>query len=574
MKRLFTAFCFILFLFVPVNIYGQASAQTRTESLTSITGEHIEDYRSEIKVNKDGTIDVTENILYDFDTLDRHGIYRIVPYLKTNRNGKQYEMDLQLMAVKDEKGHWYNYDVTKSDGKLEVKIGDPDRTITGKHTYVITYKVSGALTYFSEHDELNWNITGNDWGVPIVNVTSTVTLPESITKDVKTACYTGPLGSIEAGCTATVLGNTTAFTANDILNSSSGMTIVVGFPKGQVVILEPKEVIPFFNTLLGKVVLAGLFLAALYWYLVLPVQIGIKWFRDGRDPKVDPPVTAYYDPPKTKDGRFMTPAELGVLIDEHAEFKDISGLIIDLARRGNFKIQERKKNDFYFIKTREFENDTTLLYHEKYFLEEIFKNGRSELRLKEAKLYSTVEEVKKMLYEKLVNEGMFPEDPNAVRTRYSVLAFLGLFTLNAPLTLSSLLFGMHMPRRTLDGAKATQLGISLRNFLTSQGRQLAFQAKNQMLFEKLLPFAIVFGVEKIWAERFSDLKLKPPEWYEAYDQKTFNTVSFTRGVNSSFGTVRSAASPPTSTSSTSGFSSGFSGGSSGGGGGGGGGGSW
>lgn len=124
-----------------------------------------------------------------------------------------------------------------------------------------------------------------------------------------------------------------------------------------------------------------------------------------------------------------------------------------------------------------------------------------------------------------------------------------------------------MPRKTLEGVKVKNIAKSLLNFLKSQERQLEFQADKQMLFEKLLPYAIACGVEKIWAKRFSDIELKQPEWYEG-TTSSFNSVSFTDHLHSSFSTLKEA----TETSST-GFFSGF-GGSSGGGGGGGGGGSW
>src|SRR5690606_4162418 len=107
-----------------------------------------------------------------------------------------------------------------------------------------------------------------------------------------------------------------------------------------------------------------------------------------------------------------------------------------------------------------------------------------------------------------------------------------------------------------------------RNFLKSQERQLEFQAKNQLMFEKLLPYAIAFGVEKVWAERFKDLNLKQPEWYVSSTHTGFNTAAFTSNLNSSLSSFNSAANPP---ASSSGFSSGSGGGGSSGGGGGGGG---
>jgi uncharacterized membrane protein len=180
--------------------------------------------------------------------------------------------------------------------------------------------------------------------------------------------------------------------------------------------------------------------------------------------------------------------------------------------------------------------------------------------------------VKKQLYEAVVNEGFFPHNPQTLRTKYYGLAGIALVTQNFPLAAIAFFFGRAMPRKTPAGAQAAAIGRSLRNFITSQKKQFAFQAKHKMLFEKLLPFAIAFGVEEIWAARFARFAVPPPDWYTGGAAHNFNTQRFTRSFNSSF--VQSFRSVATPTSSSSGFSSGFSGGSSGGGGGGGGGGSW
>jgi uncharacterized membrane protein len=143
--------------------------------------------------------------------------------------------------------------------------------------------------------------------------------------------------------------------------------------------------------------------------------------------------------------------------------------------------------------------------------------------------------------------------------------------MNIPLSLFSLL-GRNSAKRSLLGVEKYSEAKSLMNFLKSQDEQLNFQSKNQMFFEKLPPYATAFGVEKIWAERFKDISMQKPNWYEG-DNFT-NSIfigSMTRSIG---GSLRSASSAP-STRSSSGFSSGSSGGGfSGGGGGGGGGGSW
>ncbi|PIU37097.1 DUF2207 domain-containing protein, partial [Candidatus Roizmanbacteria bacterium CG07_land_8_20_14_0_80_34_15] len=110
------------------------------------------------------------------------------------------------------------------------------------------------------------------------------------------------------------------------------------------------------------------------------------------------------------------------------------------------------------------------------------------------------------------------------------------------------------------------------NFLTSQKRQLEFQADKQIMFERLLPFAVAFGVEKTWAKRFESLNLSQPNWYRSYSSSHFSSYMLVNSLNNSFRSVTTAATP---TRSSTGHSSGFGGGGfSGGGGGGGGGGSW
>jgi uncharacterized membrane protein len=94
---------------------------------------------------------------------------------------------------------------------------------------------------------------------------------------------------------------------------------------------------------------------------------------------------------------------------------------------------------------------------------------------------------------------------------------------------------------------------------------------NQMMFEKLLPYAVAFGVEKVWAKRMEGIPFQQPSWYAPYSSGNLNAAVFTNSLSQSMSKVTSSMTP---TSSSSGFSSGFSGGSSGGGGGGGGGGSW
>ncbi|MBI4973173.1 DUF2207 domain-containing protein [Candidatus Roizmanbacteria bacterium] len=537
-----------------------------------VSAEKITDYHAQISLEKNGKIQVAEKIVYDFGSLDKHGIYREIPSLKSNKEGKKLQMSIDVQSVKDENEKSYPYKTSWLDGEvLRIKIGDANALITGEHTYIITYEVGGAVSYFSDHDELYWNITGNRWVVPIEKASLDVSFPSSLSgEQVKAICYTGSSGSTAQNCSTSFTDGKVISQTTESLGVGEGLTTAVSFPMGLVARLEPKPVVDFFDTFLGKIVFVLIIIVALAWYVVLPIVIPFIWWKKGRDPRgLTGEVRAWFDPPQTQKGRPLGPAETGTLVDETADTKDIFAAIIDLARQGHFMIVEKKKGDFSFVR-----KDTDLVRlqpYERELVNGIFEDGLTEVQLKDLEMATTVESVKNKLYKSLTTEGFFAQNPQTVRTVWMVIAGLAFFTGNFFLALVAFIFGRAMPRKTVYGVGQANVGKSLKNFLSSQSRQLEFQAKEQMFFEKLLPYAIAFGVEKVWADRFKDIKLTSPDWYQGYDNRAFTAGYLLSSMNSSYSSFRSVATP---TSSSSGFSSGFSGGSSGGGGGGGGGGSW
>ena len=107
-------------------------------------------------------------------------------------------------------------------------------------------------------------------------------------------------------------------------------------------------------------------------------------------------------------------------------------------------------------------------------------------------------------------------------------------------------------------------------------------ALTPQLFEKLLPFAMALGIDKIWGEKFKDIiqqgmqdKTYQPSWYVGSNFNTFNFHSIGNDITSTISSSSIAPSTSSSGGSSGSWSSGSSGGgSSGGGGGGGGGGGW
>lgn len=532
-----------------------------------VAAEQINTFTADYYLQTDGSVKVREEINYQF-TAPRHGIFRTIPYLKTTREGKTFQLDLLQFQVNQP------FSLSREKNEIKLKIGDPDRTFTGKRTYVIQYRIKGALTYFTDHDEFYWNVNGNGWQVPILALTARVHLPKAVEEaDLKTRCFTGRVGSTEQSCQAQTQETTTTFQATRPLNNLEGLTLALGFPKSLVQVLEPKPYVDFWQTLLGRtikvILLILLTLILLFWYLLYPVWIIIKWFHHGRDPKATVgQATAWFSIPKIGK-KELTPGEAGTLLDEKVDLRDFFATLIDLAGRGFLKIQERKKKEFYLLKSSG-PASAQLNSYEQALLDKLF-GSKPEIKVKDTQIISVFGNLSKNLYEQVVKLGLFPKNPQSIRIFYGVIMSMALGTANVLLFLVAWLFGMRMPQKTQLGADTAKMVKALKSFLVSQQRQLTFQADKQQLFEKLLPYAIAFGVEKVWAKRFKDFKLQNPDWYESAAGGRFNSVVLANSLSRSFSSMQSRMS---STTSSSGFSSGFSGGSSGGGGGGGGGGSW
>jgi len=337
--------------------------------------------------------------------------------------------------------------------------------------------------------------------------------------------------------------------------------------------LKPTLYTAFEDIWYGKLMLGLLFallgVLALIWYIILPIYIPIKWYLTGRDPRSES-VRVWYDPPQTKSGRKLTPAETGSLVDETVDMKDIFGSLIQLAQKGYFQIVEDKKGEFTFVRKNGWTGDSSLMEFERKLMDGLF-NGKDECKLKGRDLSDEMQKVSDSIYRQMVKDEFFKTNPQDTRNKYYALGGVALFTGNIGLAIVAFIFAKFMPAKTTDGVQQASIGKSLKTFLTSQERQLEFQAKNQMMFEKLLPFAVAFGVERIWANRFKDISLIQPTWYVGQNNQMFNAVYFSNRLHHSVSTFSYSATP---VRSSTGHSSGFSGGFSGGGGGGGGGGSW
>ncbi len=540
--------------------------------------EEIKNFYSEIFINRDGTIDVREDIEYDFQYAERHGIYRDIPY-NYDFGYKRYSIKLDVKDVTDFNGNPYRYDVSSSEGRIHIRIGDPDTTVTGVHGYRIEYKVRGAIAFFEDHDELYWNVTGDEWRVPIIRASAKVYHDEGVSEGVKAECYTGASGSKNQDCDYKITPGAVDFQASGSLWAGQGLTVVVGLPKG--FIEEPSS--------LTK----AIWFLSDNWYFGLPFitlfVIAYVWSTRGRDPEGKGVITVRYEPPKD-----LSPAEAGTLVDERADILDITSTIIDLAVRGYLRIEELESTKFFFFSDRDYKlfkikepAPGELKPHEEKVLSGIFKDKDNVLvsDLRE-KFYTELPSIKNALYSELVGKKYFPTNPERVKGIYKWVGIIVLivsfvlfsnFLLKLSIALSGLIIlisSRYMPRKTKEGTLMNEELLGFREFIdrAEKDRIEALAKNDPTLFDRVLPFALVFGLADRWAGAFRDLYREPPSWYSSpHYGSNFTPSLFVSDLGRSLSVMNSSLSSTPRKSGGSGLGGG---GSSGGGFGGGGGGSW
>ncbi len=600
-----------------LKVVGLACTIILVPARAAFAAEGIHDYRVDLSVEANGTLDVREQIVYDFGSDPHHGIFRDVP--TTLRYDDRYDRVFPLRVSQVQVGErsgdgWAMHDVPwtvedQTGGQTEIKIGDPDATIVGEHLYDIAYTIEGALNAFPDHDELYWNAVGDAWPVLIERAVVTVHSPAPIEQ---VACFHGAEGSSLACDRSKASGRTATFTQSNLF-PFEGMTVVVAVPKG-VVTPTPRPILQERLTLLNAFRATPQRGGVAIALLVLGLgTIGWSMWTTGRDRRFrgspvdqtmggmtgDEPVPigdadtsapVEFAPP---DG--LRPGQLGTLIDERVNTLDVSATIVDLAVRGHLKIQELPKEgwfgkpDWRLVRLEAPEDD--LLAYERSLLGGLFEDGTTvELSSLRTKFVERLHLVQKDLMSDAVATGWFRKNPDKVRSRWYLIALvatalagaltwflavtwrLGLIGLPFVATALALwLAPRWMPARTAKGTALLRRVRGFRTVIDKAEANMARWAEQENVFTKYLPFAIVFGLTEKWAKAFEQLGEARPDtasWYVS--SRPFALAQFAHAIDGfTVATSGTIASTPAGSGS-----SGFGGGSSGGGGGGGGGGSW
>ena len=538
-----------------------------------------------------GQLNIVERINVDFTSFN-HGILRVIP-----QNYKGHSLQLKVNSVSSETGAASQYTTYTSNGNTVLKIGSPSRTVTGPQQYTINYTVSNVLSFYDGKAELYWDVNGDQWQQQFNSVDATLRIPKDLALAVPPTCYTGGYGSKQQNCTVESEASTIKIRTNQALGPNQTLTYVASFTES-----TNFHDHKWYETL-GEY--SALIVGAIGPTLIIGGSALWYWWRRGRDAEGTGVIVPQYDAPDN-----LKPIQVDGLMDFTVGNAGITATIIDLAIRGYIQIIETKEN-------KKLRKDTTsyslkllksdLSAHddnEKSIIEALFDNTKQgsvvDVSKQKNKLYSTATKLRNQIKTQLTTDGYFRgkvKDTNnkglkllAILVALVVLIAIGIFS--GPFAIIGTVVGtiiavgcfIAIDARTAKGVAAKEHveGLKLYLNVAEKDRIEKLQAPNAKyadksdapvktveLFEKLLPYAMVLGVEQQWSKQFEDLYKTPPEWYSG-NTRTFSTVYLTSHINDGIGSaVNTAFTSPSSSGGSGSGGGGFSGGGGGGGGGGG-----
>lgn len=563
---------------------GGGSARAAAERSLELT-----DFEMEAVVEQDGSVQVRETLTARFQG-SWNGIRRQIPLL-AKRPGGLEPLGFKLLTVTGADGTPYRSETRRLGRDIELRLFVPG-AVDATRTVVLSYLVRNGVRFYPDHDELNWNVTGNDWEIPIDRVKARVLLPQGV-QGLHASVYTGERGARGEDASLQVGKQEVTAVSTRRLESGEGLTLAVGFEKGLVTPPTPLEMA--LRWLRARLVL----LLPLSFTLIL----GSTWWRIGRDPALGS-VPVAYEPP---DG--LPVAVLGSLVQETVDNVALGATLVDLAVKGHLRIEQQQhklaflplKKHYLFTLLTSTQQWKLLAPHEAYLIEHLFPSREIGTSVDTDDLrdsfYVHVPGFENLVKKAVVAKGFYRRWPETVRGLTFAAGIVGagglvvlallllppdiaqlqgaadplLTALSLGATVLLIIgFAWIMPSRTLRGVEVLRQTLGFQEFLRRvEAPRFKKVILTPELFERFLPYAMVAGLTSQWAAAFAGIVQTPPSWYVGSGDR-FDINGFSSSLDDCCSTTSGAMSSSPSSSSSSSGSDG--GGSSGGGDGGGGGG--
>lgn len=554
----------------------------------ALAQERILAYDSEVQINADGSLDVTERIRVRAEGSNiRRGIYRDFPTRYEDRYGNRVVVDFQPIEVLRDgvTEAWFTEELSNG---VRLNTGNDDfLPVPADYTYTLRFRTTRQLGFFADHDELYWNAIGNGWIFDIDTARVEVRLPQAVAAEqMKAEAYTGYEGAQGQDYAASIPAPGTAlWTLTRPLAANEGLTIVLSFPKGLVTAPTAKQQLLWFlrDNSGVLVALGGLLVLAAFCYL--------RWRQVGRDPAAGVIITRY-EPPAG-----YSPAGLRYLKKMGYDMRCFSADVLTLAVEGKLNVHgDAGLFATWHLENKELAQAAQTVEEDALFAKLFAQTPMLRLHHSNHRIVSAARSAHSSALEKRFEPALFKSNGGSVGlaiviTMISGVAasvvgggaglpiIIGIMVLMLVIVIA---FNKLVKAPTLAGRKLideiegfkSYMRVAERdelNRLTGPGG--APPSLDAGRYEKMLPYAVALDVEDAWTEKFIlaagaaavAAATTGMAWHRGSGFENINSFSEAMGSNLA-SRISSASSPPGKSSGSGGR------GSSGGGGGGGGGG--
>nr|MBA2518963.1 DUF2207 domain-containing protein [Chloroflexia bacterium] len=513
------------------------------------------DFDVTLELQADGSYRVTERQVVSFTGGSYRNAFRSIPLTRTEgigdvtitevTGGDETPYEFVSPGAFAQQAGTYTAEVQGSEVRVDWSFPP---TSNADRTFLVRYAVVGGLRVYAENEppyqQISWMAIGPELteNVPVRVASLTITLPEPVTvDDIEYLPADDPPASSNDGQSWTWTAGNLA--GGDFFERSLRFSPMVqaAAPPWQAASdeQEAREVAVEEQNAVVNVLALGIGLLAL-----VGGGLGIfgLWYAKGRDPHTG--VVAEFLPAPPDD---LPPGVAGTLIDETASEHEFVATMVDLAKRGIIRINEESSGGIMGLgASRDF--DLTLLDVDKPraafetdLLQAIFGHtleATATVRLSEVKdrVDTARPAILNDLYEELVSRGYFPNSPEQTRGHWRTVgwviaggAIISGFILNGvvsgisslvwlPIIVIALLgivvvmFSGAFPKKTPAGAEAAARWLAFKRYLESIENYEDLN-EAQGIFERYLPFAIAFHIDRSWVQKFAAVRAPAPEWY-------------------------------------------------------------
>ena len=454
-----------------------------------------------------------------------------VSVLEINPRGGQ--RTYQLADTKAE----YTFEVNSEGNQRVIQLYFPPNS-TPSTTFVIRYFVVGGLSFYDDGDRFEWQPFGSRTIAPIDTSNTVITLPELFAEDQVVRSSSG-LGNVNSYFSE---GNKITFVAGNIPNGSNYQVLVI-FPHGVVQGSPPEwQHLADWTPILrwGSILLGLLFL-----FLSVLAVVGWWFLRVRVSPSSTVKVPKYLKSPPSD----VAPAVAGALLDGKVNPRHIMATLVNMADHGVLNIDGSKKDpDSLLPDDEETDQPVFDLYavdqsqaiksYEEALYSKIFGYAGGKKRqlagIRET-LFMSVPELKKQIEFEIAKEGYFAENLSGIRRQYLAFGGAGLIVTLVLAVLTSVLLsrytylggcifmgmafgavvlmgiGFALPKRTEVGATQAARWKAFKRYLTDMNVKYAAKIKSE--FARLLPYAVAFGIEEEFVEKFATANAPIPKWW-------------------------------------------------------------